>query len=744
MDGAGGDRTLTPEYPGLTDAERMGDWDPPFPVDLGRIRPADEAYWQRFRAAPKAFVALEVGQRLWGSALGRVTSLRVYPPSHVPQEAARAALIERLRSSWTPASAGVSVHAVRARALEAARGSTDFGQYFLYFSFFLVMAGLLLMALFFRLGIEQRAREVGLLRSLGFTTAILRRLLLAEGAVLAGLGSAVGAAGAIGFSALILFGLRTWWVDAVGTGALTLQVAPLWLLCGALGGVLMAVTTIWWMLRPLAGRTARALMSGAPGDTPLPHARLRGGRLQTAWVRVRAWLPAWLIAAALVLLVLGWRALVSNTTAFFSAGMLLLAAALIAVARWLRRPHATAIAGAGVWALARLGARQTAWRPGRSVLAIALIASATFIIVAVGAFRREPGAGLDGPASSTGGFALYAESVVPLMHDPGSTAGRAALGFSSEEQKIASGLRIARFRLRPGDEGSCLNLYRPTSPRIAAPTDAFRREARFTFSQSLAATAAERANPWLLLDRRFEDGAVPVIGDANSLAYSLHRNVGDDVQIDGPGGTPITLRVVAALADSMFKSELLIADHDFVRLFPRHEGSRFFLLDVTAGRRSQAVALLEDRLADFGFDVQSTAERLAAYHRVENTYLTTFQALGGLGLVLGTFGLGAVLLRNVLERRRELALLRAVGYRGSHLATMVMAESLVLLSAGLAAGLLAAVLAILPALVARGGALPVVPTGALLAGVLLAGLVSSLAATRAASTGSLLKALRSE
>ena len=71
----------------------------------------------------------------------------------------------------------------------------------------------------------------------------------------------------------------------------------------------------------------------------------------------------------------------------------------------------------------------------------------------------------------------------------------------------------------------------------------------------------------------------------------------------------------------------------------------------------------------------STADNLAAFHRVENTYLSTFQALGGLGLLLGTLGLGAVLLRNVMERRKELALLRAVGYRPEHLRTMVIAEN---------------------------------------------------------------------
>ncbi len=52
--------------------------------------------------------------------------------------------------------------------LEAARGSTDFGEYFVYFSFFLMVSALLLTGLFFKLGVEQRMREIGILRALGF------------------------------------------------------------------------------------------------------------------------------------------------------------------------------------------------------------------------------------------------------------------------------------------------------------------------------------------------------------------------------------------------------------------------------------------------------------------------------------------------------------------------------------------------------------------------------------------------
>ena len=125
-----------------------------------------------------------------------------------------------------------------------------------------------------------------------------------------------------------------------------------------------------------------------------------------------------------------------------------------------------------------------------------------------------------------------------------------------------------------------------------------------------------------------------------------------------------------------------MSERAFVRAFPEWEGYRFFLIDAPRGQTREITELLESRLTDFGADVASTAERLAGFHRVEYTYLSTFQMLGGLGLVLGTLGLGAVLLRNVLERRRELALLRALGYRKADFFAMVMAENILLLCAG--------------------------------------------------------------
>jgi ABC-type antimicrobial peptide transport system permease subunit len=194
----------------------------------------------------------------------------------------------------------------------------------------------------------------------------------------------------------------------------------------------------------------------------------------------------------------------------------------------------------------------------------------------------------------------------------------------------------------------------------------------------------------------------------------------------------------------MLQGELVIGDVNFLRAFPGAEGFRFFLLDVPAASAASLVEPLQERLSDWGFAVERSRDRLAAYHRVENTYLSTFQALGALGLVLGTIGLAVVLLRNVLERGKELALLRAVGYRQPTLGLIIVSENILLMMIGLGCGTIPALVAIVPAIAARGGALPLGMIALLLVTVLAAGVLSSLLAVAAAFRSPLLGALRSE
>jgi hypothetical protein len=448
-------------------------------------------------------------------------------------------------------------------------------------------------------------------------------------------------------------------------------------------------------------------------------------------------------AGALLLLLAASLHLINQVAGFFGVGGLLLVALLFYQSAWLRKPVRRPIHGVGWPAVSRMGFRNTTYRPSRSVLCITLIAFSTFIIVAVDAFRRRDSGASQDTKSGSGGFPLMAESLLPVIHDPNSKDGRAALNLGDAGSASLANTTLTRFRLRPGDDASCLNLYAPANPRVLGAAEQFISSNRFAFQNSLANSGEEKANPWLLLNRELDQGVVPVIADANSMTYVLHKKLGDELVLNRNEG-PVRVRFVGTLADSIFQSELLMSERNFVRLFPDQPGYRFFLIDTPAKEVSTVTATLEDRLADYGFDAVSTSERLANFHRVENTYLSTFQMLGGLGLVLGTLGMAAVLLRNVFERRKELALLRAVGYNSSHFTTMVFAENALLLFLGLATGTVCALLAIAPVFFDRGGRLPNISLGFLLVAVLISGLGASLLATWAALRSPLLPALRAE
>ena len=563
--------------------------------------------------------------------------------------------------------------------------------------------------LFFNLGIEQRLREVGTLRAVGFSAARIRRMFVAEGLILSIAGSLAGTAGAVAYAWFLLYGLRTFWRGAVGTRLLTLHVAPDSLVAGGLGGVVIAWLCVVATLRSLRRASPRDLLGGT-----------RGMALESAKGSKRLRMVAWIACAAGVALVAAaFGHLIPDSAGFFGAGTLLLIAAIAYQWARLRHQHGS------VDGVVRLGFRNAGYKPGRSVLSIALIASAVFLVVALDVFRRPPVSPSD-PKSGAGGFPFVAEAQLPLFWDPNTAAGRDNLNMGN-----VAGVRFFAFRLRPGEDSSCLNLYEPREPRVLAARREFIDLGRFSFAES----AEKTPNPWTLLEKDQTDGAIPAIADANSIEYVLHRKLGDTVDVGGK-----KLRLVAALDDSIFQSELIVSERNFTRAFPDEQGFRYFLIEGPPAAEPQ----LEEALSDYGFDVVSTGERLAAFHRVENTYLSTFQALGGLGLLLGTLGLGAILLRNVMERRKELALLRAVGYRPGDLRAIVIAENAFLLIAGTTIGAVCALVAIAPAFLERGGHLPNPSLALLLLAVPVAGMVASLAAVRAVTRAPLLETLRAE
>ncbi len=201
-----------------------------------------------------------------------------------------------------------------------------------------------------------------------------------------------------------------------------------------------------------------------------------------------------------------------------------------------------------------------------------------------------------------------------------------------------------------------------------------------------------------------------------------------------------------------------MSEANFTRNFPETAGYRFFLIEVPhafpGGEREplrsgndpafEVTRDLEAALEDYGFDVVTTRDRLTQLMAVQNTYLATFQSLGGLGLLLGTFGLAAVQLRNIFERRGELALMRAAGFARRRLAALVLLENGVLLAGGLAVGTLAALVVVLPHWLSGGASPPFATLTAILGAVALIGALVSAIAVRSMLQAPLLASLRGE
>jgi hypothetical protein len=295
-----------------------------------------------------------------------------------------------------------------------------------------------------------------------------------------------------------------------------------------------------------------------------------------------------------------------------------------------------------------------------------------------------------------------------------------------------TGIAFAAQAAAETDSGSAGDEPQDRQPR---PTTECRRNGR------------HRPNPWRLLDQPTEDDAVPVILDNNTAMYALHLygGVGQTFEMtdDQTGGT-IRFRVVGLLADSIFQGKLLIGEDHFRRLYPDVSGYRLFLIRTSPEQKDAVRAVLEEQLDDWGFHAVDAVQRMKSLQVVQNTYLQTFQSLGALGLLLGTFGLATVQLRSVVERRGELALLRAAGFRRSRLAAMVLLENAVLLTGGLLIGVVAALTTSLPHMLLGGAQVPFGTLSLMLGLVLAVGLLAGLGAVRATLRAPLLPALRGD
>jgi hypothetical protein len=612
---------------------------------------------------------------------------------------------------------------------------------------------LLLVGLLFRLTLDRRGKEVGLFLAAGYRVGTIRRLLLVEGLIVATLGAAVGLTVGVLYNRLLLGVLLSLWPDGEVANVLRPHATFVSFALGFGLTLAMSMVALWASGRGLVRVSPPALLRGETQRAALAVTRSSS---KTKW-----W-GAMCAVTGIALVVAGGSLTNPDYQAmtFFAGGGLCLAAGLAAVWAWMKRTGHRVVDGRGVAALSRLGVRNASRNPMRSLLTMALLATAAFLLVAVESFRRQPGSEFLEITGGSGGFNLIAETDVPLFHSFGDPLGRKELEgqllkhtgskdgsprevIDPDALKILEEAEVFPLRLRDGDDASCMNLFQASRPRVLGVPRSLIERGGFKFYEPSTSTVEETRKVWDGLLEPQQDGATPIFCEQNTAQWMLKKAVGDVITMPGDDGTDVRMRIVGTFADSPFQSEVLMADGAFARAFPKTGGFRSFLIRTPPAQAERVSHLLARGYRDSGIVVTPTRERVASYQAVIGAYLSTFQLLGGLGLLLGVLGLAVVVLRGVWERIGELALLRAVGYRTRHLQLLILAENALLLVLGLAIGVAAALISVAPH-VAGGASIPWMRLSAFLVLVFVVGLAVASGATAGILRVPVIPALRRE
>jgi hypothetical protein len=420
---------------------------------------------------------------------------------------------------------------------------------------------------------------------------------------------------------------------------------------------------------------------------------------------------------------------------FFTAGTLWLVGLILIAAgllKWLRLKS-----GSFVDSLKSLAVKNVPRRTGRSLTVLIALACGVFMVIGVGSNYKDVTADARQRDSGTGGFALLAQTTLPVTGQ---------LELSADATDAVPAIAPENFvpmRFYQQDDASCLNLNKARQPNLLGvrPDDFAGRKA-FLFQQTTKTDSD--LSGWELLKMPLEAKTIPAIGDYATVYWGLGKRLNDIIEYTAENGDVIHLKIVGILKDSLLQGRLLIEEDNFVRYFPSVDGYQRFLIDADWQDKDIQAKELMKKYRDYGMEVVSAPQKLAQFHEVENTYLAIFLVLGGLGLVLGAAGLGLVLVLNVIDRKGELAMMQALGFRRASLKRMLFLEHGLLLLAGLFCGVVPAIWAVFPSVLMQGGAFPYGKIVLIIFGIILSGWLWIRVAVAKVLKGDYLNVLRNE
>ncbi|GHU78392.1 hypothetical protein FACS1894145_0180 [Bacteroidia bacterium] len=653
------DKTLSANFPGLSDVEKCTDWDSDLPIDMSLITKEDEDYWALYRTTPKILIPYSAVYEKWGNAYGNATAIRI------PIVETR--LIASLHDeNLTPAMFGIQIIQPKEAGLNAARNGVDFSSLFLSLGFFIILSAVLLMLVPLSEMIYVRRKEIALYSALGYTKKRIVGMLWRESAPVVFVASLIGIVVGLLYTWLILILLGSLWKGATHTGGFVLFPSAGTVLSGFIAGVAIALILLRISLK--------FQVSGL---------KLKRLKKLKSLKELKKSLGIAIIFTLATLIFIFW-ATANATGLFVVAGFLLIVTAacwgdyLIVWQGATTKPFDTSKL---IWA--NLYANRK-----RTLLSFFSLTAGVFIVFSVGLNRRGfvDNAQL---ASGTGDYSLWCESSVPIYHNMSTLEGRKKLALSD----LPEDTRIIQMTRYSADDASCLNLNKVSQPTVLGVDMDLLKTTDFEIEKHIypeGKSIFEILKKFQVSSFKFQveepetqnskpetrnPKVYPVLIDETVLMWSLMLNLGDTISYESGTGKRIYLQLAGTLKNSIFQGNVLMDKQLFSEVWGEITGSEIALIKVNETETEETKKLLSQALNEYGVRVTTTAQRLKEFNSVTDAYLNIFLTLGGLGLLLGIMSFIIVIRKDLLSRKEQISIYRSLGFTDKKIEQMLIREN---------------------------------------------------------------------
>ena len=727
-----------PEFPGLKTAKTLSSWESGLPLDTKKIRPQDENYWDRYRATPKIFVPLEFARTHWGNRFGKSTSILVTTLNDNNFH-------ELVSPHLKLTDLGMQIRYPQNEAEVSVSNALNFGSLFASLSGFLILASLLLSLMLCLFAVESRTTQLGTLGAVGFTQKKLRQFLLFEFLISVLLGSLLGAAGGYLYTKVTLVALSGVWSDAAAGLQFVFEAKSDSLIYGTLGIFLFALAVIRISVNQITSKPPRELLASSNGIGLSINDKGRG--------KTRPGLPKKIViilsfSLGVVCVALGYEAEGEKLAGtFFGGGFFFLFGFIQVFSYYLKTLSVSnRTKKSSLYNIAR---RNASRKLGRSLAVAAMVASGVFLIISVNAFRLSNSSNNNGNESGTGGYEFFAKSTLPIYEDLNDSKERDNFGF---EEYSTREINFVPFRvMRDGEEASCQNLNHAIKPRaLGVDPEPLIKDRAFRFASVLTNphdSSHHNRTGWDMLNNESPQNIIPVIGDKASVMWAMKKKLGDFINYTAENGQPLKLQIVGLLENSILQGNLVMSEANFIKYFPGTSGYQMFLVNSNSSSAINETEMIGDvtrALEQRGIEFVNSNSKLAEYTRVQNTYISIFSVLGGLGLLLGTIGVGMLIARSVIERRSELSIMTALGFRRTNITRMLISEHLFLVGFGIISGISASIIAVFPSINGKGAQFPVDFLLGIVLLICMGSVTFCIISARLSLNGNLIQGIRSE